>query len=182
MPEEFLTGLIVKRKVFGVELSKTGTASLNEALNILGIRSIHMPRAEYLKEKEKGVPYFSTLKRYSGFTDFPCWLIYEELDRLYPGSKFILTVRDPEAWLESRRKHYQRRLDEGVKMNWDVSDDSVKEMIEHNERVVRYFKGRPGDLLVLDITSGEGWEKLCHFLGKKVPDVPFPRKNAAGER
>lgn len=30
-------------------------------------------------------------------------------------------------------------------------------------------------LLVLNVS--EGWEPLCSFLGKDVPDVPFPREN-----
>jgi hypothetical protein len=30
-------------------------------------------------------------------------------------------------------------------------------------------------LLVLEI--GSGWEPLCQFLGKEVPDEPYPRTN-----
>ena len=41
---------------------------------------------------------------------------------------------------------------------------------------MEYFKNRPQDFLNLDIIGGEGWEKLCEFLGKPIPDVPFPRK------
>ena len=33
------------------------------------------------------------------------------------------------------------------------------------------------DLFVLDVRGGEGWEKLCPFLGLNVPDVPFPHAN-----
>ena len=40
-----------------------------------------------------------------------------------------------------------------------------------------YFKDRPTDLLVLDITSGEGFENLCRFLDKPVIDEPLPRRN-----
>ncbi|KAK6212823.1 hypothetical protein LQW54_004912 [Pestalotiopsis sp. IQ-011] len=29
----------------------------------------------------------------------------------------------------------------------------------------------------LEYKMGDGWEPLCAFLGKEVPDVPFPRKN-----
>lgn len=164
-------------KVFGIGLNKTGTTSLNEALNILGIKSIHKPRKQFLEEEKRKLPYFSTLNGYSGFTDFPCWVIYKELDKLYPGSKFILTVRDPESWMESRKKHYQRRLKEGVKMNWDISESSINKIIKHNEEVIEHFRGREGDLLVLNITRGEGWEKLCPFLERKIPRVPFPKKN-----
>ena len=36
---------------------------------------------------------------------------------------------------------------------------------------------RPGDFLVINIPAGEGWDKLCPFLGLPVPDAPFPLKN-----
>ena len=26
----------------------------------------------------------------------------------------------------------------------------------------------------------EGWEPLCKFLGKEIPEQPFPRKNVGG--
>lgn len=26
----------------------------------------------------------------------------------------------------------------------------------------------------------EGWEPLCKFLGKKIPETPFPRRNVGG--
>lgn len=35
----------------------------------------------------------------------------------------------------------------------------------------------PDRLLEWDIS--DGWEPLCKFLGKPVPDVPFPHANAA---
>jgi hypothetical protein len=33
----------------------------------------------------------------------------------------------------------------------------------------------PERLLVFDVA--EGWEPLCGFLGKPVPQTPFPRRN-----
>ena len=30
---------------------------------------------------------------------------------------------------------------------------------------------------LLEYKLGSGWEPLCEFLGKSVPDVPFPRIN-----
>lgn len=32
---------------------------------------------------------------------------------------------------------------------------------------------------LLEYTLGSGWEPLCKFLGKEVPDVPFPHRNMA---
>ncbi|HEX5915058.1 MAG TPA: sulfotransferase, partial [Rubrobacter sp.] len=46
----------------------------------------------------------------------------------------------------------------------------------HEERVRAHFADRPGDLLVMNITGGDGWEPLCAFLGHPVPDTAFPHK------
>ena len=56
---------------------------------------------------------------------------------------------------------------------------SDKVRIEETGRRVRaYFAGRPDDLLVLDVVGGEGWEKLCPFLGLEPPAEAFPHFNA----
>jgi Sulfotransferase domain len=47
---------------------------------------------------------------------------------------------------------------------------------------MEYFKDRSEELLVLNITAGEGWTKLCPFLNKQIPSVSFPRANIASER
>jgi hypothetical protein len=51
----------------------------------------------------------------------------------------------------------------------------------HSADVLDHFRGREADLLVMDICAGEGWEKLCPFLDRPVPDAPFPRRNVYGE-
>ena len=55
-------------------------------------------------------------------------------------------------------------------------DEFIGKVTRHNEAVKEYFKDRPDDLLVLDVCAGDGWEKLCPFLEKAVPDKPFPHK------
>jgi len=52
----------------------------------------------------------------------------------------------------------------------------------HNREVLEYFKGRTTDLLVLRLTEGDGWAKLCPFLEQEVPHVPFPVRNKASDR
>ncbi|KAJ2981299.1 hypothetical protein NQ176_g2117 [Zarea fungicola] len=34
----------------------------------------------------------------------------------------------------------------------------------------------------LEYTMGDGWEPLCAFLGKEIPDLPFPRLNDGAAR
>jgi hypothetical protein len=60
----------------------------------------------------------------------------------------------------------------------DIDIDGWKKYRNNFENRARaYFKDRPKDLLWLDIPSGQGWEKLCPFLGLPVRYDPFPWKN-----
>ncbi|MGH6841523.1 MAG: sulfotransferase [Methylocella sp.] len=61
-----------------------------------------------------------------------------------------------------------------------VSFDTEKFTVayhRHHADVRRYFAHRPGDLLEMSISQGEGWEKLCPFLGLPVPSISFPHLN-----
>ena len=41
--------------------------------------------------------------------------------------------------------------------------------------MLEYFQDRPADLLVMDMSRGDGWPELCAALGKPTPSVPYPR-------
>ena len=119
---------------------------------------------------------------------------FPELDRRYPGSRFILTLRGIEGWLRSMEAHFERRGPQadggaGAEIRRLVFGRVVFEREHfraafeaHTARVRGYFKGRPEDLLEMDIPGGDGWEKLCPFLGCAVPGVSFPRRNERPER
>jgi hypothetical protein len=105
---------------------------------------------------------------------------FDLLDRQYPGSKFILTTRDLESWIESRRHHVLRNVARKQQGQYDGDFLTVDQATwaqqyhEHHARVRAYFADRPGDLLVMDIVAGDGYEVLCPFLGREIPDEPFP--------
>jgi hypothetical protein len=52
----------------------------------------------------------------------------------------------------------------------------------HNDAVRAHFASRANDLLVMNLASGDGWEKLAPFLGVATPDIPFPAKNRSNDR
>jgi hypothetical protein len=183
------------RKVFGLGLSKTGTSSLGDALNRLGVRTIHYPFDERTLEELRGGNYrLSVLEAFQGIVDIPVAPFYAQLDALYPHSKFILTVRERESWLRSCEVHWRlmsewrenfpqfKRFHEFISACvygcTEFSRERFRYVYETHERNVReFFRERPEDLLVLDICAGEGWERLCAFLGLPVPRVPFPHAN-----
>jgi len=47
---------------------------------------------------------------------------------------------------------------------------------------MEYFKHRSEQLLVFNITAGEGWTKHCPFLHEQVPAISFPCANTVAER
>ena len=190
-----MSGLRAEQKVFGLGLSKTGTSSLTEALNLLGIPSVHYPHDERtLEELRAGLYRLSILERFQGATDISVAPFYAQLDRAFPGSRFVLTVREKEAWLRSCEVHWR------LLMQWWENFPDFKRFHEfasactygvvefdrerfssvydtHAANVREYFRERPGDLLVMDICGGEGWERLCPFLGLDAPHTPFPHAN-----
>lgn len=87
-------------KVFGVGLSKTATTSLTFALEILGFCTKHYPSLRYYPHWLRGIKKH-VLEEDQAFSDITIIPFYKELDRKYPGSKFILTARDLDDWLES---------------------------------------------------------------------------------
>jgi len=177
-------------KIIGVGFQKTGTSSLREALKILGSRvKDTCPRALIPILKGDYGKILRIIRDYDAVEDTPWFMIYKELDQRLPGSKFILTIRDEDSWYKSVSRHIGRLRSaqhewiygRGKGLPLDDRENAVRVYKKHNEAVAEYFKNRPGDLLVMDFTKGDGWEKLCDFLGKDLPDQPFPHYNRGDE-
>ena len=163
-------------KVFGVGLSRTGTLSLTNAMSILGYKSCHFPDT------------LDKVRKFDCLTDTPVAAFFRKLDRDYPNSKFILTLRDVPSWLDScealwaaHQKDFEGFVNEiHLKLYGRLDFDRnsfTKSYYLHMLDVISYFEGRE-DLLLMDICKGDGWEVLCPFLGKQVPTVNFPHVNA----
>jgi glycosyltransferase involved in cell wall biosynthesis len=179
-------------KIFGIGLSETGTKPLAEALNILGFKVAHYLDDEItLKELMSGKYDFSLLNEFDGITDITVAPFYTQLDKLYPNSKFILTIRDKESWLKSIKSNSEkdgfeglpsnkntmelrRQLREAVYGTYTFNKEQFAAVYEtHYKNVRGYFKYRPKSLLIINIYAGEGWEKLCPFLNQPIPEQPF---------
>jgi hypothetical protein len=57
----------------------------------------------------------------------------------------------------------------------------VQRYRHHNADVLHYFRDRPDDLLVMNMSDGAGYPELCGFLGKPVPSRPYPHGNNDAE-
>lgn len=188
--------IVLKRiptRVFGIGMHKTATTSLNEALKILGYESAHWESGAWARDvwdEMQATGRSQTLEKVYAACDFPISILYKELDKAYPGSKFILTIRDDVDWLRSVRDHFSYKNPH--RWEWDVypfsnrmhqavygrKDFDAFTMLEryrrHNAEIIEYFKNRPDELLIM---REPNWIELCRFLEKPIPEnVEYPRK------
>ena len=110
--------------------------------------------------------------------------IFKEFDKQYPGSKFILNTKNVNSWLRSRKKHYLRkrkRIQNDPNYNQDWPSINIEKWRKHYQRhhdaVYRYFKYRPNDLLVFDVSRGHGFKEICEFLDIPKTNKIFPLIN-----
>lgn len=133
-------------------------------------------------------------------TDFPGAVFVEELTRAYPDAKVVLTLRDPDDWVQSMQKTIMAQtysplatllgwidpayFGKGNRMcrlgfdgmfKGDFGRNGRQAFVEHYDFVRRVV---PSENL-LEWSPKEGWGPLCAFLGKEVPSTPFPRSNEA---
>ncbi|KAK1866399.1 hypothetical protein I4F81_008919 [Pyropia yezoensis] len=149
-----------------------------------------------------------TDRGYAAAVDFPVCTHYADLAAAFPDAKVVLTVRPAADWFRSwstlidalwetvrgwgwaaprlrAAADWQTRTIFGPLFgSWDLAKRGahlkegpcVAAYEAHNAAVVAAIP--PERLLVLHL--GDGWAPLCAFLGLPVPDVPYPRVNAAG--
>lgn len=178
--------------VFGIGLSKTGTTSLNDALTILGHKAYHLPPVTRVAgDTITFDPAWWTYK-YDAWTDLPVAMVCAELWRRFPNARFVYTPRDKQGWLRSCERHFVPGLLENRVRSGDLwllqlrlatfgtlqFDRALYAAAydRHERAVLALMQGSPR-FLSLDITGGAGWEPLCRFLGKPVPQQPFPVSN-----
>jgi hypothetical protein len=178
-------------RIFGVGWHGTATRSLASALRELGFSCAHWESAAWARrvlEEIEVAGRSRALDAYYAACDAPIPLIYRELDKVYPGSKFVLTIRDPDQWLASIEKKWKAERDTWLHDGGsdfvhfrmygrtDFHPDRWAQAYRlHNERVLDYFSGR-NDLLVMDMSAGAGWAELCRFLEIPTPATPYPRE------
>lgn len=191
-------------KIFCIGLSKTGTGSLNLAFKMMGLRSAHKrhnkgvrPDCENTSGGHPPILTPETVYHYDAVSDLPIAGKFETLDRMYPDSLFIYTVRELESWLRSLylelyvlgknpfhnpflsgdEEQYQMNMScYGPPCNGTYFQREwwIMQYVEHGRRIHHYFRNQKHKLLTMDITKGDDWNKLCPFIGIPRPDKKFP--------
>jgi len=118
-------------KVFGIGENKTGTTTLEEIFDIIGLKVAPQLEGELLGfQAYQGV--LADLKRYiekyDAFQDVPFCTktTYAQVDALFPSSKFILTYREPEVWFNSLLNFHKKILQVDASSDKPSRDDMRK--------------------------------------------------------
>lgn len=171
-------------KIICIGWHKTGTTTMGDALltlkyTVVGAREDLV----YPLMKNDTEAVMRVAEKFDALQDVPWAALYKELDQKFPGSKFILTLRDDHKWLQSAARHFGSQ---DIKMHeWlygiGVLNGNEQLYLEryqrHNREVLEYFSDRPQDFLIMNLEGGDGWEKLCTFLSKDIPRKRFPHSN-----
>ena len=179
--------------IFGIGLSRTGGTSLAAALRKLGYKTYHHIDFRYLYQLVNSdlTLNHSYLQRFDALVDLPAVINYKKLDKRFPDSQFILTI------CKNRKKHLQSlkwlhtkvrpwlsffpyilAMDKEVWGQLHFDEKAYeKKYQEYIKEVQSYFKGRKNKLFIMDVTQGDGYDKLCSFLGKETLQEKFPHKN-----
>ncbi len=176
--------MLITPKVFGIGYHKTGTKSLAKALTTMGYRVTGPNATRQIDISESAMDIaLKLVEHFDAFQDNPWPLLYKQLDQQLPLSKFILTIRDSESWILSVCNYFGRQ--ETPMRQWiygagcPIGNESLylEKYQQHNQEVIKYFKDRKKDLLVVNLIKQPAWQPLCDFLGKQVPDSTFPHMN-----
>lgn len=193
-------------QVIGAGFGRTGTMSMQAALEVLGYRCYHMKEVpeqpghlQAWHEFVAGRAPMDWQQLYAEFeatVDFPACVYYRELLQEFPEAKVVLNVRDTESWFKSfttlqRTTDYFRvfRFIPKARRFLNFVDLLLGTVFDGRSRdhdyAIEVFNRHneavqqnvPADRLLV-FRVQEGWEPLCSFLGVEVPEgIPFPHLN-----
>lgn len=199
-----------KDKIFVIGFNKTGTTTLKKTLSDFGYICGNQRSAEFLM-RDVFNDHYETLKKYcntaEAFQDVPFSNpeIFKLIDKWFPNSKFILTVRDDDAQWYNSLINFHSKLwgkngvlpnESDLKNAFYVYKGFPLEMLKHkygdqlynelrykeiyNKHIVdvkNHFKGRDDKLLIINVSVKEDYLRLCHFLSQKPTRSSFIWKN-----
>jgi hypothetical protein len=183
-------GELMRSKVFGIGLGKTGTTSLGRALQVLGYD--HLPFDARFVQMYGDGEIEELLEIAAGkesCEDFPWPLMYPDLYARFPDARFVLMTRSSvDVWWNSLLQHAERtgrseakRIAYGYDWPDDAPDHHRSLYLRHVEDIQNFFADKPGQLLQVCWEQGDGWPALCGFLDLPIPDLPFPHANRRPE-
>lgn len=199
----------MRMKVIGAGFGRTGTMSMQAALQTLGYRCYHMKEVtEHVGHLQAWHDFVAgrapmdwekLFQNFEATVDFPACVYYRELLRAFPDAKVILTVREPDRWFDSfltlqqttdqfrvfrilpRARRFLNFVDLLLGKVFGNPRDRDRCIDVFNRHNHEVQESIPADRLLV-FRVQDGWGPLCQFLGLPIPaGVPFPHLNEGKE-
>ncbi len=174
-------------KLFIIGLPRTGTTSISVALLDYGFKVAHTAYTKRAFELADAI------------SDAPCFCDYQQLDKLFPNSKFVYLDRALESWVPSMQMLLNKMLPEldaktgylnpVLKRSFNktfallTAPDPVNQQhlkacyLAHQQEVFEYFLNRD-NFLTINISQTKSLKTLLEFLDITDTDAgEFPRLN-----
>ena len=173
-------------KVFIIGPNKCGTSSLHHLFKKSGMKSVHhnYRKGRFIAQKiitnaSLKRPLLHQIEEFDAYGDMnfannrmaiEANIFFKELDKQYPGSKFILNTRPVENWILSRSKHKSRfgSYLGRYKEIFETEDDGVvfeawqSWFQDQFTDITNYFRDRD-NFLIFDIENDDP-AKIAEFL------------------
>lgn len=198
-------------RVIGSGFGRTGTRSLKEALEILGFGPCHHMEEVFAHPGQVpvwgdiiGGNHQRLAEVYAGYgsqVDWPGAHVWRQAAAVFPDAKVLHSTRPVESWWKSyagtigklAMVYTSMPMPPHIRAMMDVMAPAIRDATfggspDDHDVAVAAFHARerevraaipPERLLVYDVA--EGWGPLCAFLGRPVPDTPFPHRNVKDE-
>lgn len=198
-------------KVVGAGLGRTGTASLQLALERLtGGPCYHM--FELMKHTEAvpiwhravrgdAVDWSALMSGYTAAVDWPAAAFWAELAEANPDAIVLLSLRSsPQEWWSSMERTIVPLTAEPLPEDASPEVRALRDMVidlfatrltpdwrdreaamDAYERHAVAVREGVSRERLVEWRPGDGWEPLCAGLGLEVPPEPFPEENSSGD-
>jgi hypothetical protein len=182
-------------RVFVIGFNKCGTTSFAHLFEKSGMKVaknkyksgniLHNFAKRMQKNVEAGKAILTGIDDYDAYMDIELSrfhahiegiFYFDTIDAQYPGSKFILNIRDKEKWLHSRANHGDGRYlakyvaSAGLSSRDEALAVWSKAWDDHLARVQNHFAVTPSKLLVFDIEKDDP-AKIAAFLPERTIQV-----------
>ena len=153
--------------------------------------------------KGEDVNWDEVFEKFHASVDWPSAHFYKELADHFPDAKVVLGIRNPDVWYKSTSEtiylvsnaapNWIKTLVPSTRIFYNminriIWDGRFEGRFEDRDFAVQIFEDHieavkssiPPERLLIHQPQ-DGWEPLCEFLGKPIPDSPYPYLNEARE-
>ncbi len=148
----------------------------------------------------EAVDWHAVFADHRATVDWPACAFWRELHAAYPEAKVLLSKRDGDRWYDSVMKTIwpvSKNLLEseapplkafGTMVHSIIWQGTFDGRIEDRASAIAAFERHNAEVeaaipaeQLLVYEPGEGWERLCAFLGVPAPDMDFPHANSSDD-